>query len=219
MPLRYLTVPPARRWWPTVASAGLGVMLTPKSGARLELATAMPYFACDSGCYTLGARFDLDRYLRWLERMVPARRTCLFAPAPDVVGDARATWARGRDVLPLIRALGYPAALVAQDGWEDGMVDWDAFDALFIGGTTAFKLAERTYALARRAQARGKHVHMGRVNARPRLLAAAAAGYDSADGTTMAYNTARYLPEVLGWLATLERQPALPGLAAPGGEG
>lgn len=52
-------------------------------------------------------------------------------------------------MLPKIRALGVPAALVAQDGLED-MVDrvpWDEFDVLFIGGSTAFKLLHHENAL------------------------------------------------------------------------
>lgn len=56
------------------------------------------------------------------------------------VGDAAATLTRSAPMLPRIRALGYPAALVAQDGLEHLAVPWDAFDVLFLGGTTDWKL-------------------------------------------------------------------------------
>lgn len=50
---------------------------------------------------------------------------------------AWATLTRAEPMLPRIRATGYPAALVAQDGLEHHPVPWDLTDALFLGGTTA----------------------------------------------------------------------------------
>ena len=83
-------------------------------------------------------------------------------------GDAAATLTRSAPFLPAIRALGYPAALVAQDGLEDLDVPWDDFDVLFIGGSTEWKLGPHARALAAEAKARGKGVHMGRVNSQRR---------------------------------------------------
>ena len=40
-------------------------------------------------------------------------------------------------MLELIRVIGLPAALVAQDGLEAMAIDWDAFDVLFSGGSGA----------------------------------------------------------------------------------
>lgn len=207
--MRYLTVPPARSWWPAMSEAGLGVMCTPKSGVRLALATIFPAWAADNGCYAAGDRFDLTRYLVWLDAMQPAARSCLFATAPDVVGDAVATLARSLPVLPELRQRGYRAALVAQDGLERLSVPWATFDVLFVGGTTAWKLSEAAYGLVAEARWRGKGTHLGRVNAWPRLRMAAVSGYDSADGTTLGYNPGRYIPEIRGWLDTLRQQGRL----------
>ena len=187
----------------------MGVMLTPKSGVRLAMATTFPAWAADNGCYAAGDRFDLTRYLAWLEAMQPASATCLFATAPDVVGDAAATLARSLPVLPELRQRGFPAALVAQDGLERASVPWDMFDVLFIGGTTPWKLSEAAYGLAAEARQRGKWTHLGRVNAWPRLRMAAVSGYDSADGTTLGFNPGRYIPEIRGWLDTLRQQGRL----------
>jgi hypothetical protein len=112
-------------------------------------------------------------------------------------------------VLPELRRRGYRAALVAQDGLEQLPVPWDAFDALFVGGTTAWKLSEAAYGLAAEARRRGKCTHLGRVNAWPRLRMAAVSGYDSADGTTLGFNPGRYIPEIRGWLDTLAAQQRL----------
>jgi hypothetical protein len=164
-------------------------------------------WAADNGCFTAGGRFNLGAYLCWLV-LLPEHERCLFATAPDVVGDAAATWRRSEPVLPVLRRLGFRAALVAQDGW-DGRVDWDSFDCLFMGGTTEFKLSERAWELCREATARGKWTHMGRVNSLRRLRAAAVGGYNSADGTFLRFGPDKNLPKLLGWLAELRRQPAL----------
>lgn len=171
-------------------------------------------WAADNGGYTTTVPFDLDRYLRWLWERSGAAPRCLFATAPDTVGDAYQTWQRSRHILPCLRGMGYPAALCAQDGWRSDEVDWAAFDVLFVGGTTRFKLAETTYALVAEARSRGKQTHMGRVNSQRRFVAAAQAGYDSADGTFLAFGPRVNLPRVQQWLA---RQQAQPALWAPGG--
>ena len=77
----------------------------------------------------------------WLAARADRAGRCAFATAPDVPLDATATLTRAAPMLPRIRAAGYPAALVAQDGLEDLPVLWALFDALFIGGSTARKLS------------------------------------------------------------------------------
>ena len=75
----------------------------------------------------------------------PDARWCLFAAAPDVVGDAAATLQRSERMLDWIRYAGFPVAFVARDGLEHLTVPWDDFDALFIGGSTSWKLAAEDY--------------------------------------------------------------------------
>lgn len=89
-----------------------------------------------------------------------------------VWADARATIARSLPVLPDIRALGYRAAFVAQDGLEDLDVPWRDFDVLFIGGSTAWKLSDAAASVVAEAKRQGKGTHMGRVNSLKRLRAA-----------------------------------------------
>src|SRR5262249_47607549 len=74
-------------------------------------------------------------------------------------------------VLGAIRGLGFPAAVVAQDGLEGVRVDaldWTAFDVLFIGGASRYKLTGGTYAPVGGGRARGERAHMrGRHTRRP----------------------------------------------------
>lgn len=158
-------------------------MLTPRMGQRPPPGQV---WAADNGRFNSPHEYTDAKYLAWLNKM-PVD-TCLFATAPDVVGDAWATLEMSRPMLPRIRALGYPVAFVGQDGLEGLTVPWDAFDCLFVGGTTKWKLSEDAYSLAREAKRRGKWTHMGRVNSWQRFRAAAAAGYDSADGTYLRFD-------------------------------
>lgn len=150
-----------------------------------------------------------DAYLDWLAARREHADACRFAAAPDVVCDAEATLERSAPMLARIRRAGYPVALVAQNGLEDLDVPWDAFDALFIGGDTAWKLGPHAAALTAQAHDHGKWVHMGRVNGWGRLRAARQMGCDSVDGTYLAFGPDRNLPRLLGWLAEVNDQGLL----------
>jgi hypothetical protein len=179
-------------------------MLTPMMGNNPDLTGT--WWAADNGCFSQPAKFRLDEYLAWLAARQAHRDTCLLAAAPDVVGDAKATLQRSRYVLPVLRAMGFKAALVGQDGLEDLMVPWDTFDVLFIGGSTKWKLSEAAYSLVAEANRRGKWTHQGRCNSWRRLRAAAISGYDSADGTFLAFGPDTNLPKVERWLVELKQQ-------------
>jgi len=185
----------------------IGMMNTPNIGNRLDPSWV---WAADNGCY--GKNYVGDqKWLSWLGSFSDEQRgNCLFATAPDVVGDAEATLARSLPLLPSVRALGFPAALVAQDGLTVDETPWEEFDALFVGGTTAWKLGPEVKALIVEAKRRGKHVHIGRVNSQRRFLAFAALGCDSSDGTFLAFGPRVLLPELLGWIRHHETQLSWP---------
>lgn len=148
-----------------------------------------------------------DVYLAWLAGL-PHKDRCRFAVAPDVVADHEATLARSLPILAPIRALGLPVAFVAQNGASVETMPWNEFDALFIGGDTAWKLGAEARALITEARGRGLWAHMGRVNSLGRLQRAADSGCDSADGTYVAFGPDTNLPKVLDWVALVNR-PAL----------
>jgi hypothetical protein len=125
------------------------------------------------------------------------------ATAPDVVANAATTLARSAPMLPRIRALGYPAALVAQDELEHLPVPWDTFDVLLLGGSTTWKLGPAAADLAAPALAHQKPFTPG-----PSQSAAPAAlrpGHRLSIRRRhhLAYAPDRALPEVLGWLADI----------------
>jgi hypothetical protein len=190
----------------------LGLLTNPGNSTHLRVGR-FSAFAVDNGCFSLGDRFNLPDYFRYLEAFGSSGRRALFATAPDVLGDPEATFARSLPVLPEIRARGFKAALVAQDGLELLSIPWEAFDVLFIGGrpqprgTEEWKLGAGCRALVAAAKARKKVVHMGRVNSAKRYRYAASIGCDSADGTFLGYSPSTNLGRLLRWFET-------PGLRA-----
>lgn len=201
----YFANPTGERQVHDAMSTGvLGFIDTPLQGNRRPDGVT---WVADNGCF--GKGFDEQRWWRWLQDNAHAAAGCVFAVAPDVVGDAEATLERSRPWLPKIRALGYPAAFVLQDGQQDLPVPWDEFDVAFIGGSTGWKLGPHARSLTVEAQRRGKHVHMGRVNSLRRYRYAEAIGCDSVDGTFLTFGPEINLPRLMRWVDELHNVPAM----------
>jgi hypothetical protein len=190
----------------------LGLLITPQSHRPAQYTVAdFAYWAADNGCFTLGARFDLGEYLTWLSEEFTAeeKALALFAPAPDVVGDWDATLARsttpdpvvGISPLDAIREVGFPAAIVLQDGASIDTVPWDDIDAVFVGGSTEWKLGPDVAVISEEAEARGKWVHMGRVNSRKRIRLSVELGAHSVDGTYALFGPSINVPKLDRWTA------------------
>ena len=67
--------------------------------------------------------------------------------------------------------------------WSASRIPWQNIAAIFIGGTTEWKLGPHAKAVIRAAQAIGKYVHVGRVNTPGRFEYFDSLGVDSIDGT------------------------------------
>lgn len=189
-----------------VVRPDLPAMITPRMGQRPP--DGQPW-AADNGRFASPQDYTDDSYLEWLFMQSRDVDRCLFATAPDVVGDATATLALSAPMFEAIRRYGYPVALVAQDGLEDEPIPWDDFDALFIGGTTAWKLSAAAADIAAQAKARSKWVHMGRVNSLRRMRYGESIGCDSADGTVLKHDPNR---PVASWSTTVIREPSIWGI-------
>lgn len=192
----YFANPSNRLVRDAMASGLLGAITTPRQGNSLD---GLPILAFDNGCFGKGYIGDVP-FIRWLAKRQPHADRARFAVAPDVVGDHKATMKRSAPFLPIIRALGYPAAFVLQNGVRLRDVPWDDCDVVFIGGDDQFKTCSVVRDIVTEARARGKASHMGRVNTKGRLLDAARMGCDTADGTTIAFGPDRNLAIMLRWL-------------------
>ncbi len=141
----------------------LGRLVTPRHYCSLHEHRGWPW-AADNDCFQ---GLDPAAYIRMLDALVGAPGECLFVTVPDVVADAMATAKLFEVWWRALARRGLPAALVAQDSLEhlDRWLStaWPRIDALFLGGSTDWKLGPTAEALVAAARNRGKWVHMGRV--------------------------------------------------------
>jgi len=139
------------------------------------------HFGIDNGAF---AKFDPQPFRNLLARHNDRRELCRFVALPDVVGSARRTrevfgyWAKHLN--------GWRKAYVVQDGQEDIEIPWDWCDAIFVGGSTEWKLSRHAAACVKAAKAMEKWVHIGRVNTGGRYEYFRDLGADSCDGTGLA---------------------------------
>jgi hypothetical protein len=147
----------------------------------------------DNGCFTeVGrAKFRLDKYLDLSRRALDIwGDNLLFVTAPDEPFDWEGTLRKSLPVLPAIReACPDRAALVLQDGATIENIPWDEADALFIGGSTEWKVGSVARSITKEANHRRKWVHMGRVNSAHRMSVAASFEVGSVDGTYLLHAT------------------------------
>jgi hypothetical protein len=166
----------------------IGRLLSPRQYSRAsDTADSGRPWAADNDAFLA---WDEGRYFEMLDT-IQGLPGCLFVTAPDVVGDAAATDRLYPKWADQIAARCLPVGYVAQDGCKNFPM---TAAALFIGGTTEFKLSVEAANLARDAKWRGKWVHMGRVNTWRRLEYAKSIGVDSVDGTSLSMYTDTWLP-------------------------
>jgi hypothetical protein len=111
----------------------------------------------------------------------------------------------------MLRERGLVAAVVLQEGIETtSRIDWEAFDAVFVGGISdAWKESQAVERLCCEARRRGKWRHMGKVNSLRRLRIAVDFGCQSVDGTYLKFGPRINMPKLKGWLDYIGRQPSL----------
>lgn len=193
-----------RRYWnhPT-----FGRLITPRTGNSLR-SISDKIWAADNDCFQGWDMVRERAFSRMLGRMCldGNKATCKFVTMPDAVGDCGTTLERFEAWEPIVRTSGFPVALVAQDGLTNDAVPWGRIDALFIGGSTVFKLSSQVDSLVEEAKARAKWVHVGRVNSFRRIRHFHEIGVDSIDGTCFSKWPDKYFPGALRWIGRLDRQ-------------
>ncbi|MCP4440955.1 MAG: hypothetical protein GY810_18695 [Aureispira sp.] len=131
---------------------------TPLTGYKLA---GVPY-GLDNGCLK---RFNQAKWEKLLDDAEIHRPK--FVCLPDIVCDA----ARTLDLFDAfeLRTNGLPRALVLQDGISNHRIDYSKLEAVFVGGSDAFKISPEAIAACKAAKMLGKWVHVGRVNTAERV--------------------------------------------------
>jgi hypothetical protein len=119
-------------------------------------------YGLDNGCFS---KFDKKT---WRRLVAEAKdNPPQFVAAPDIVGDARRTLELFNQFYNEIHPL--PVALVLQDGIGNFNIDWNRVDAVFVGGSDAFKTSDEAINACKVAKMLDKWVHVGRVNTAQRV--------------------------------------------------
>jgi hypothetical protein len=156
------------------------------------------HFAIDNGAFS---QFNRRAFESLLERHKEHRDRCRFVAVPDVIdtidkiGSARRTLELFDYWFPLIGS--WPLALVAQDGQEHLPIPWEHIEAIFIGGSTEWKMSIHVRHIIKTAKAMGKWAHVGRVNTPDRFRYFEDLGADSVDGSGLAQYT--HMREAIGF--------------------
>lgn len=180
----------------------IGRLFTPRMLGRVDDTAARVIWAADNDCFNGLDRFAYDSMLANLY----SAGSPAFVTVPDVVADAERTRARFDKWIDRVESYCHPAAYVLQDGEDGSSVPWDRIAAVFVGGSTEYKLGEQAADVVMQAKARGLWAHMGRVNTRGRYRYAAAIGIDSIDGSSFGRMPAKRLPELSAWMDELEAE-------------
>ena len=154
-------------------------LLTPLT--RFKRQRPQDHFAIDNGAFS-PKKFNREAFISLLERERDSCELCRFVALPDVVGSARRTL-ETFDYWVCHISPKWKLALVAQDGLEDLEIPWQHIAAVFIGGSTKWKLSKAAEDVCRAAKVIGKWVHAGRVNTPARFEYFEELGADSIDGT------------------------------------
>ncbi len=188
----------------------LGRLITPDEGNNPALLSGWECGADNSALGKHGVR--PEELLRLWDALADVRPAGLkFVTAPDSViktptgplGSWSGTLDLWRHYAPSLQRRGLPTAIVLQDGATVDTVPWDEVAAVFVGGSTAWKLSKPAALLIRVAHARGKWVHVGRVNTMRRLRYFDPLPVDSFDGTQFSMFPDTYIPR---WLKRLEHK-------------
>lgn len=181
----------------------VGLLITPASAGLLATPGIQNLYAwvgLDNGCFSEAGRRACtpERFRATFDKCLSLwGDNLLYVAVPDVVhmtpkgpvGDWPATLAKFAEWAPVLRTWSefVPLAIVLQDGATIESVPWSEVAAVFVGGSTDWKLGAEAEAICKHARRLGKWVHVGRVNSEKRMIRAAAMGADSADGTYLMY--------------------------------
>lgn len=193
------------------SNPAIGKLISPRAGNDIQkVAVSGMSWGADNDAL---AGIDPDGYIAMLNKIEATDQShLLFVSVPDAVeqtpdgprGDWTGTRWLWRAWLPALRRRGLPAALVVQDGATPDEVPWGAISALFIGGSTAWKLSSAVCCLCDAARRRGIWIHVGRVNSLRRLDIVQRLGAQSFDGGQFSRFPATYIPRYLARLGQLD---------------
>tara|TARA_R110002012_G_C11483940_1_gene595407 strand:- start:23 stop:634 length:612 start_codon:yes stop_codon:yes gene_type:complete len=175
----------------------IGRLFTPDVCARPhETTESNMEYGIDNGCFV---GFKEEKFLRLLNK-IQNKDNCKFVAAPDVVADYQATLDNFNIWSCVISNMNFPLAIVLQDGATIKNTPWQDIQAVFVGGSTDWKLGEEARKLIHYAKTNNLWVHVGRVNSIKRLRYCKENKVDSVDGLAFAKYNKTYVDKAIRFL-------------------
>lgn len=174
----------------------VGQLLVPEDGNTVQSGRV---WAIDNGAFS---GLDAHKFLLKLTRLQDSPG-CKFLAVPDVVGNHELTIQSFRQWEPFLR--GWPLAFVLQDGCRVNDVPWDKIAAVFVGGSTEYKIGHDAADCVQFAKGCGKWVHWGRVRSLRRIRHAMALGGDSFDSSIFSRRPAERA-DAVRWVKMTKQQ-------------
>lgn len=139
----------------------IGRLITPQFRGEVHR-----YTGVDNCAYT---NWEPKQFVETLLSIRESAARVRWVASPDTVGDWEQTLYKFGAWGDVIRGLGFRVSYVLQDGQPENSVPWHDIRAVFLGGSTEYKLSDDAYSLCKIAKDRGKLVHVGRVNSLKRV--------------------------------------------------
>lgn len=202
------------REWHTRRPDRIGALLTPHTGNNPPVGMD---WAADNACF---GGLDVSAFLRFIAKLTESILKPLWVCCPDTVGDMSETLRQYSQWSPMLREIGLPVALVLQDGAEllknRARLPWifrNEIAAVFVGGSTDWKISEEAENLTRQAKDCGLKVHVGRVNTEQRIRRIARWGtVDTFDGSGFSRWGRERIPMAVRWIDSALREASQPTL-------
>ena len=162
-----------------VSASHIGYMISPLN--VINIFSEGKQFGVDNDCYS--GKFNKDKFLKLMDKIMPYKNKCLFVNPPDVVGNYEKTTESYCQWYREIKDRGLPISYILQDGFRMKLPELKP-DCLFVGGSTEFKLSQIVLRYLQ-VVGSGYWVHIGRVNSFKRIMHFRFV-MDSFDGTDVA---------------------------------
>lgn len=168
---------------------GWRIIITPDSRpSDVKKTMTMGFrYAIDNGawgCHTRGEQWDEKPFLDLIRKH---GADADFVVVPDIIEGGLESLGRSRKWIGACLDHARECLVPVQDGmapWDvEPILIEDSRIGIFVGGSTEWKLASLGW-WGRLTRARGRWLHVGRVNSRMRINSCLAAGADSFDGTS-----------------------------------
>lgn len=181
----------------------LGVLAVPaaRNSPESVAATGLPV-AADNGCFN---GLDSGAFVLMLNAYREASVKLDWVAVPDVVGDCNATVRQWMRWEPVVRAFEFRPCFVCQDGCDLQLLHDINPKAIFIGGSTDWKLGPQAARCVKWARKQRRPAHMGRVNTERRIRYAVEIGCTSCDGSGFSKWPKR-IPLGLKWICRAMRE-------------